>query len=200
MLKRIKEKKERQRKIVLSIVISALMILSVFGILIGGFSSGATRLTYNGHKFEQVIEQNSVFYVTKINGQKEAFLFYPADLEAIAYTPGVASIIKGATILSLSRDAGMPASTAQYLDLLKYDLLQRGYSVQSASLGPNSYGWPQLSCEDSTSQAPVIVAYEAQEPSIQLNGNCVVLEGNGTSMLMVHDRLLYALNGVMSDG
>ena len=70
-------KKEKNKKIWMSIIISALMVFSVFGVLL---STQSNELKYGKFKFTPV--QN--YYFTNINGKQIAFYTLPPESAARA--------------------------------------------------------------------------------------------------------------------
>jgi hypothetical protein len=63
-----------------------------------------------------------------------------------------------------------------------------------------TYPLPVVTCANATEFYPVILLKETQSNesgSIYLRGSCVVLEGNALEFILLKDRLMYLLAGVV---
>jgi hypothetical protein len=186
-------KNDKRKQIILSIVLSAVMIFSVFGVMIGSFTNN--EMSYKGHRFE--IKGNK--YVTKINGNEMEFDYLPQITESINLSNDTATKIKSAYVLMITFDPSQE-SNLPVMELVRFDLSQKLGKIVLSGVMSNSEQYQNFSiitCENATQQSPVIVLNMSDNTSIIDAGNCIYLNARGSEFLRLRDRILYSYYGVI---
>ena len=186
-------KNDKRKQIILSIVLSAVMIFSVFGVMIGSFTNN--EMSYYGHKFE--IKGNK--YVTKINGNEIEFDYLPQMTESINLSNDTATKIKSSYVLMITFDPSQE-SNLPVMELVRFDLEQKLDKIVLSGVMSSSEQYQNFSiitCENATQQSPVIILNMSDNTSITDAGNCIYLNGRGSEFLRLRDRVLYSYYGVI---
>ncbi|MFT4308634.1 MAG: hypothetical protein ACMXYM_04675, partial [Candidatus Woesearchaeota archaeon] len=70
-----------------------------------------------------------------------------------------------------------------------------GLACTTNDTDPDCIGRPAVTCE--TPDVSVIVFYEAEEPSIRLDGRCIRVKGTGTDIYRAETLMWYRLLGIV---
>lgn len=183
-----------EKKVWIGIFFAFIMIFSVFGVVLDSFRP-ATKLDYNNFQF--TIKDNQVF--TVIDGVEHGFLYYPADLEYITMPEEVKSLLS-APVFTVTYDPQSPIAedlaSAQYYFEVQLDgvkVVERGLTNNTGSV------LPQRTCADATPVQPVIDLRLAEETSITVDNNCIILSAlSARDIYQETERFIYVLLGVMS--
>jgi hypothetical protein len=193
-------KRERQsdkkKQVWISVALSLLMILSAFGVLLGSFTSGDTT-SYGKYNFEY---KNNQFY-TKINGKEMPFYFPPQQTDYINLSSSVANKLKESYFIMITFN---PKETANLniMELVRFELSQYPGKLAYSGVLNLSEQYPDLNildCSNATLLTPVIVLNISDNTSIVDIDNCIYMNGRGTELLRLRDRLLYSYFGVIND-
>ena len=188
-------KKEQRKQLILSIVLVSLMVLSVFGIIIG---SQTSDLRYGKQKFEYM----NNYYVTKINNQQMHFYFLPVQVEYINVSSDIINKLKESYLIMIAFNPEEKANL-QVIELVRFDLSnQLNKALYQGVLTPDEdyESLPLLSCSNATINTPLIIMNVSDDLSITQQDNCIYLNARGTDFLRLRDRLLYSYYGVIKDG
>jgi hypothetical protein len=189
-----KKEKGFNKKIIMPIFIVAIMVMSVFGYMWG---SAKTRLTYNGYKFYGLENNN---YMLKLDEKRFVFSYYPSELEGIDADEGIGRLFN-TPITYATYDAN--STYAEEIAQMQFGLGQilkeaKGIYVQNAFTSETEYGLPAVTCANATSSVPVIFFQKTNFTGLTEEQGCVTASGrNKQEMLMVYERLLYTILGVM---
>jgi len=189
-------KNDKRKQIILSIVLSAVMIFSAFGVMIGSFTNN--EMNYNGHTFE--IKGSK--YVTKINGNEMEFDFLPPTTESINLSNDTARKIKESYVLMITFDPSQE-SNLPVMELVRFDLSQKLGKIMISGVMSSSEQYQNFSiitCENATQQSLVIILNMSDNTSITDTGNCIYLNARGSEFLRLRDRVLYSYYGVIKNG
>jgi hypothetical protein len=185
---------KKRRNIVPGAFIAFIMIFSAFGVMFYGFSSPSSKFEYNGYRFEAT--QNG--FVTNVEGRRYAFSNHPGSLEHINVSEGVADRIRGTRMLHLTYDPNQTVvneiAAAQFQ--LQQDLDTFGIYGATAMTVENEYGLPVVTCSDATQFVPVLDFREG-DTSVELEGDCIIVNAYREDFGRVRDRIVLGLLGVM---
>jgi len=189
-------KQERAKQIFMSVLISFLMIFSVFGVIIG---SQNNSMKYGKFKFTQA--QNS--YVTKINGREVPFYTLPAESSFINVSPEIRNLLKDSYFIVISFDPVAAKESLAAVEIARFDFSQYFdgklvYNAVTDNTGEYSEQ-PVITCANATVETPVIYFNLSDTPSIINIDNCIYLNAKGRDVLVLRDRLLYSYLGVIQD-
>jgi len=193
---------DKKKQILMSIVISALMIFSVFGIFLGTQDSELSYGKYN-FKYNEVYPNER--YVLKINKQEIPFYFMPQETEFINLSSSTTNKIKEAVFITT---AFQPNSTSlaeialanfHFISYLKGNDGANKIITQAVLTQSPDYALPVASCANATLQTPVIVFNLSDAPSIVDDNNCIYFNGRGIEYLRLRDRLVYSYYGIIQD-
>lgn len=185
------------KKTLLAIIISAVMVLSVFGII---FESGTSsqKLSYNGYKFTQLQKG----WQAKINNKIMTFNHHPKELESINISAETSKLLSNTKVaLSITYDPGseMASFFAEEILYLEQLLAKQDIFVQRGLTNATGYSLPEISCANATSSVPVIEFRESSTTSVSTENNCIIVEiSRASDLLLIGDRIAYAILGIMS--
>lgn len=191
-----KKKKSNRSAIIITILISAFMILSVFEVVLF-YNPGTDQLKYGKYSFNTV--QSG--YQVKANGKYYVFDYFPSDVEQINLSPSISSQLKNAQALIFSFNPEESADNLQYVDTLRYELSQQSpipiiAAVTNISL--NYSGLPVLTCTNATNLVPVILLNISADTSISQNDNCIIMNAKLKQIVAAKDRIVYSMLGIMN--
>ena len=174
-----------------------IMVLSMFGAMFYGFTSGGKQETeYKGIKFYY----NSNGFSTEINGQDVFFTTFPADLEYINIDEGAKKLLKeDYFIVTYDSNSNLATemATAQY-KLFEERLKSLNKVIVRALTNTTEVVLPQKNCEDGTEKNPVILLEYGNITEIISKDNCVIAKANSAQeVYQVSDRIVYELFEVM---
>ncbi|MBN1793284.1 hypothetical protein JW826_06390 [Candidatus Woesearchaeota archaeon] len=197
MRRREKEKKsEKTKQIVMSSFLALVMILSVFGIIIGSQSS---ELKYGKYKFER----KDNYYTTKIDGKELYFYTLPFDTSYINLSDETVDKIRSSAYLITSFNAGAANESLPAIELVRYDLanlLPEKFIFDGVEEPHPLYeALSVLGCANATLGAPALIFNISDSMSIVDAGDCIYFNGRGADFLRLRDRLLYSYYGVYDD-
>jgi len=185
-----KEKKDRKTQII-TIVIGALMVLSVLGYI---WSGSPETLNYKGFKFQRTSEG----WLTKFNGNNYYFTYHPTQLEQIKLENSTIIKIKNSPQIYLTYNP--KNKYPEYVDLARFELaknlFENGIYIKNAAT-TNSTTLETASCELNKTLM-IIQLEENNETKIIDDGNCIRLQAlSGMDFLALKDRLLYGFYGII---
>ena len=192
------ERAHKKRKTLISLFIVIIMVLSAAGFMID--YAFKEKLEYNGFKFENT-EQG---FVTKLNGNKIAFNYYPTQLESINISSEAMNDIKSAKMIGVSYDPNSylvetMAQLQYYLDTSLPELF--GIFVQKGLTDSAGYEMAELACANATAASPVIVFLETGEnetSEFSYKNSCLTFKAsNEQELVMQTERLVYGMAGIM---
>ena len=189
---------QKKRKKMISLFIVVVMVMSAAGFMID--YAFKEKLEYNGFKFENT-EQG---FVTKLNGNKIAFNYYPTQLESINISSEAMNGIKSAKMIGVSYDPNSylvetMAQLQYYLDMSLPELF--GIFVQKGLTNNIGYEMAELTCENATAASPVIVFLETGEnetSDFSYENSCLTFKASTEQELVMQtERLVYGISGIM---
>jgi len=189
--------KLKEPKILVSIFLAAIMILSTLGFILDSQSGGNSKLEYKGYKFEQMYDGIQ----TKINGQKFIFNYFPEQLERINISYKVKSLLKDASVLSITYDPN-----SEYKEVFaeqQFNLQEKlseieKYIIPGLTNNTDFEQIPQINCKNATNAIPVIFFEESITTNITMKNNCITIQiGNMNDVYQVGDLLFYQMAGIM---
>ena len=178
-----------------------IMSFSIGGFLFNG-SGDAESISYNGFN---IYRQGNI-WMTKINGKALPFSYLPSDLEQIDVGPGVKDAFLARSNIFVSFDPN--AEELQAIEIARLELredLANFYNIRVVDAILNAsdvYALPKADCRNATGFDNVLVLQQFSQdlnltPSIMLEGQCIVARGDAREFVMIKDRLMYELAGVM---
>lgn len=187
-------KKEKSKQIWMSILIAALMVFSVFGVIIGTQSN---ELRYGKFKFKQDNKQ----YLLTIDDKEMPFYTLPYESEYINVSDIIVNKLKEAYFISLTFNPNKDVDNLPLIELSRFDFAQylSGKVVVSGVLESSEEysNLPLINCSNATLQTPVVVFNISDRTSVVEVDNCIFLNARGTEFIRLRDRLLYAYHGVI---
>jgi len=191
MIRRIEQKKEKRKKILMGFVLVFLMVVSLLGVLLYN-NNGGTNIEYNGQKFTH---QDNTF-ITTINGQKQTFFFLPQSLLSIPKPNDLTSILSSQSI-KITFNPEYNSQELSYLDLIRQDFSQNlpGIVESGVTSPSNIYSFPVITCEDN---GTIVLFNQSNETSITKNDNCIVFNAQGAEFLKLRDLSLYTIYGILN--
>ena len=190
-----KEKREK-KKWGLIILLVFIMIGTSFSFVFFGFQPQNEVSRYNELKFIR----HQGWWEAKINGRTAAFSFLPGEVEGIPASEGFSGILRNKFEVDITYDINSTynesIALAQYqmgLTLAQYNIfVRKGFTAN------NTFNMPVITCNEATSNVPVVYFKYSNVTSIHSENNCIIAESNANAdFIKVKDRLLYGMLGVM---
>ena len=193
--------KAEKRKWGLIVFVVLIMIGTTFSFVFFGFEPQNDVVRYNGMKFiANGNPSQGRLWIVKINGKEAAFSFLPGEVENIISVEGLSSKLQGKFEIDVTSDFNstfaQPIALAQHqmsLTLGAYDIyLRKGFTTN------NTFNFPVITCNDSTSAVPVIYYKHGNSTIIHSENNCIIAEASSNSdFIRVKDRIIYSMLGVI---
>jgi len=191
-------RKRINKKVLMSIFIVAIMVLSVFGFMMSYQTNQRDKLAdYNGFEFSRT--QSGL--MTEIDGNEMYFNYYPGDLEKLNFPDDAGLILADSKVFYVTYDPNSDFATAiaeLQLDM-ELKLIELGNVFMSKGFtNATGYALPEITCENATAETPVYQIIEGDNSSIQTEESCVILTiANEPDLNAYHTRILYTILGVM---
>lgn len=163
------------------------------GFVFFGFNDGS-KVVYNGHKF---IYKGDHWEV-KINGIIAATSYAPEQVMGVEVPSELPTLLQNKVQIDTTSD--MNDSMKDWISLAQYQMgmtLASGSVYLRAGFLQNDTGFPKISCESASSFVPVLYFKSSNDTSASIEGNCIVVEArSGQEMILLKDRILYAMLGL----
>lgn len=183
--------------IYMSIFIAVIMVTSGFGVMFYGFSGGGNTVKYNKHKFKIT----NLGASTKINGIEYYFEALPQEVEAFNITYGTKHTLLNSQAIVITSD---PSSTYnQEIALTQFNMnsVLSTLNKQSVNAFTKETGsLPVITCENASSQMPVIEFIESNYTEAILEDYCLRVQfQNSHTLKAISSKILFLVLGVMDE-
>ncbi len=185
-------------KVIMSALIAILMIMSVFGIVIGSYT---TDIKYGGHKFSLNTQGQ---YETNIDDKN--LLFYTLPPEALIINSSQVAIDKilKSSLIVTTFNPRLANESLAYIELARFDIaaaMPEKFIISAVSEFSGDYAALAIvDCANASAEAPVIYFNNSDVASVYENSNCIYVNGKGSDFLKFRDRVLYEHYGVIENG
>ncbi len=188
------KRQERNRQILLSVIIIGILVTSVLSFIYGG-QNNADKIEYeiNGktYSFGQVYNK----YYLNINNERIYFYNLPGQID-INVSDETMQRIKNSNMLYITFDPN--EESLGYMDLARLDLFNEFfnnniYIVNAITEESEQYDLPVIDCVNSTQYVPVIKFEIAEKKSLEVKDNCVEFKGKGLDFIKFRDLIIYKL-------
>jgi hypothetical protein len=188
------KKREKRVRIVMSLFIAFIMVVSVFGIIIG---STTDEIRYGDYKFTF----NGQAYVTKINGEEIPFYSLPNQYGYVNITPEVIGKLEDAFYITTAFDPNTANESLPYIEQVRFDMDQylpdRTFVGGVLARSEQYASMPIVSCANATQVTPVVVFNVSDKPQVIDVDSCIYFNGRASDFLRLRDALLYEYYGVI---
>lgn len=193
-----RRRKETNKKMLVSVFIIAIMVLSVFGFMLSYQTNQTEKIeSYNGYTFARTNKG----FMTKIEGKEFYFDYYPADLETINQTGELLQTLADKKALAITYNPN--SELAVRMAEIQFDIEQKTQKkgdiyVTRALTNSTGYALPEITCQNATQAMPVIRLKQGKTTHIQSENNCITLNaGTETELNALYTKTLYTILGVM---
>jgi hypothetical protein len=197
-MRRREKESGRAAKIFMSVFLALIMILSVFGIIIG---SQSDELKYGKYKF--TLDQDNNYYTTKISGTQVYFYTLPFDAFQFNISESVVGKLRSAAFIVTSFDPNTANESSQAIEVVRFDfanVLKEKNVFNAVSAESQLYSsLPVLDCNNATQGMPIVMFNISDRAGVVEAGECIYLNGKGSDFLRLRDALLYAYFGVLDE-
>ncbi|MBR9702612.1 hypothetical protein GOV10_01120 [Candidatus Woesearchaeota archaeon] len=181
--------------IIMMAIMVFLMVASLASVMLYAPDNYALT-TYGELEFE--IQESTGFYLTEFNGRPLRFNYLPLNTLAVPTDLEAINLVRTAPIFIITFDPTLDEEQLQFVDFMRYEMANVFSNIGGAVTKNSSvYPLPILGCENSSSAMPVVEIRVAASPAIRKEGDCVLLEGNLTSLVLVKDAFLYHELGII---
>ncbi|MBI1970241.1 hypothetical protein HYS47_00690 [Candidatus Woesearchaeota archaeon] len=188
-------KKGMSSKAILSIILAAIMGVSIIGFVSTNIISPTTE--YNNIKFRQT----PAGWVAEIQGEEMLFTNHPLDVEHLNVSAETTAALRDAKIIYVT--SAVNDSLRESISQTTYDLIpafqkKNVYAVLSFTEN-TTYSKPVVTCNNATAFVPVVYFHNSTTTQITSQNNCIIAEANAPlNMIKIRDRLMYAVLGIIS--
>ena len=158
-----------------------------------GFGS-ETKVKYNGKTFNF----RGDHWEAKVNGQIAAFTYPPEQVSTLSMPEQIGPLLLGKVQIDATSNQNDSLKDAIALSEYQLGLTLSNYnSYLRVGFDGNSARFPTIACRQATPFVPVIYFKSSNATRATLEDNCVIVEAkDGQDMLLIKDRLLYAILGI----
>ncbi|MBU0536657.1 MAG: hypothetical protein KKE20_06835 [Nanoarchaeota archaeon] len=179
----------------MGIFIAVIMIFSVVGYMWEG--DEVPELDYNGYSF--ILTQDRLFEMDN-DGTKMLFYNHPTELESIKIDPSATSVLMNARMVYTTLDTN--DTLRQTIGKVQYDIKNIMDSRSSyfiyAFTGDNEFNKTIITCSNATVSVPVFYLKKGNETKIVYDNGCFIIQADTDyGMIMLRDRIMYTILGVM---
>ncbi|MEM4263786.1 MAG: hypothetical protein QW666_02735 [Candidatus Woesearchaeota archaeon] len=187
------------KKMMVSIFIVAIMVLSTFGFMLSYETSGGQKQEYNGHKL--IITEQGI--KAKINDKDLYFTYFPTQLEDINMTSNIKDVLKNMKMITITYNPDSEWAEAmaeiQYQaeqTIPEYTDIYVARGVTKAK--ENEYTIPEVTCNNATAGAPVLELADGNSTEMIQKENCIIATAESENdFYKVYERILYTILGIM---
>ncbi len=187
-----KEKKEKRNMWILSGVLVAILLFSIFGIVFQdiintGSSSGNQSVTFNGYNFQV----SNGYYTLNAGNTTLYFSVNPNQVNALAKNVNLSKTYSyySNQVVYVSSAYDYNSYNEIYQDLNPFSLRVQGACVEGEKCVDKTL--PIKTCADN-----VIIVKLSNQSRIYTKDNCVYIEGNQTNLLPMTDEFLLKIFGI----
>jgi len=185
-------------KVLVSLFIAGIMILSTLGVILDYQSGGSNKMEYNGYKFEQMYDGIQ----TKINGQKFILTYFPEQLEHINVSAEAKQMLKNMQVFAITYDTESEYKESfaeQQFNLAEKLAIIDKYVISGVTNNTGMEQIPVITCSNATNVMPVILFQEGITTNMTLKNNCLTINiGSMYEAPQAGDLLFYQITGVMN--
>lgn len=184
-------------KVLVSLFISFIMITSILGFILGGFTQTKEELEYNNHKFTR----SGNYWETEVSNIKARVNFFPTELEDVNVSDEVISRIKSTKMVYITKP--MQGNNLEAIGLASFELADFLVPLQifsQAAISDNNTGYalPLLTCQNTTIFVPVISFENANQTQAYLNEDCIIIEAQyAQGFIQLKDKIILKFLGIM---
>jgi len=179
--------------------IAFIMISSIFGIIFFGFgSSGSSSgsFEYNGFKFVN----RGNFWSTNIGGNEALFTYIPTNLELILVDNAAIDRLRNKPQIDTTSDFSDGLSEGIALANYQLGITLNNFNIfiREGFTNQTKENYMVVTCDAATEFVPVINFKSSNKTGISLDNNCIIVEASSNEeMVMLKDRIVYGILGVM---
>lgn len=187
------------KKVMVSLFIVAIMILSTFGFILSYSTSERQKQEYNGYKF--IITELGM--KTEVNDKEIYFNYFPTQLEDINLTEPVKNLLTNIKVITVTYDPNSDYATgmaeAQFLAEQGFQEYAGVYVTRGLTdTKQGNYTTPELTCLNATASNPVLEFKESNTTRIEFKNNCILAYASSENdFSRLYERILYSLLGIM---
>ena len=200
-----KDKREQRNKTFLVFVLVIFLVSSLGSVVVyyGGNSDTGNKFTmeFNDKKytFEPMADSTGNLFYEVTTEEDIVFQTYlqPQSIY-LEMDDQTKNTIKDSNYFYITFD---PEKTnLDYIDFIRFDLRNNmpptKFFADAVIKQSSVYNLPVITCENGTSQSPVIVLNVENTTDIKMNNNCINIDFSQTSVLPIRDMLVYLMQGV----
>jgi len=197
-MKRIEDRKEKIKKIWMSVILAGIMVFSGFAIMVG---NSQQSLKYNNFKFVQGNDQR--IYTEVSEGKMVGFRYFPSDLQNISVPSEAVKLLNDSQVITVTFNSSYDKEwVLGYFETIEFELAQdlndkifvKGVTEQSEAYA----AFPIMDCSSATAQKPVVYfEIVKNQTNITVENNCIIFKSDEYGFYALKDRLLFSYFGVM---
>ena len=182
-------------KTVASLVIAALMILSVFGFVLSYRTSDTQQYDYNGVTFTPA--RNG--WKAVIDGREHEFFYHPSELSSATVPVTARALLIDAPAIKITYDdEEEPLLLGEVQYYMEQHLLDRKRVQRGTVHGTGVL--PALTCANADRLAPVLLLALGNDTLTREESSCVTLTAaTPQELIRASDTLTYLMLGVLED-
>ncbi|TKJ17603.1 hypothetical protein CEE44_03655 [Candidatus Woesearchaeota archaeon B3_Woes] len=195
-MRRHEHKREKKKRLYMSLFIVMIMTLSVLGYMIGSGYEDQTKFEYNDFKFNQITNR----WKTKINNYDVIFDYSPLQVEHINITPNIIERIKNSP--QIDTTSNINSSFKEAIALAQYNLAQllalNNNFLRGGFTTENEFNTSIITCEGATQYIPVLLFEKSNQTKIYEENNCIIIKARSEQdVIALKDRLAYGVFGII---
>ena len=190
-------RRERNRNILISIIIAGILISSILAFIYGGDVT-ENEFEYNiNNKTYYFGKSYNKFYLD-MNNDRIFFYNLPDQID-INLSSDIINRIKNSQMFYITFNPEQ--EDLAYIDLARFELSEEFYKnniyiVNAITSNYTGLALPIIDCENATAFVPVLKFIVSNNKNITVDNNCIIFQGKGLDFIEFRDLIIYRLYGV----
>jgi len=179
-----------RKRLILPVFIGLIMVMSIFGYIIGQDSSG-TQQDAGGKTFGQfTFQQTAAGWTTTVDGRELSFRYLPDELSDVRLGASTSDILRREKVY-LTRDPTKDYGLGErdfYLNLRPILNIQLACTTDVAECS----NLPLKTCIDGNALVAIVQLEAADRNEVLTEDHCVIIRGDGVYITKAIDKLVYS--------
>jgi len=194
-----KRKEPRIKKeAIITIFLAAIMVFSIFGIIIEGFTSNSQRVFYGSQAFSTTDKG----WATKIGSKNFIFSYLPGELKDITVSDEIKNMLVGKKEIDFTSDFN--DTFKQQIAFIVFDseqkLSEANIYLRDGFTAETEYQKPIINCNNQSEFIPIIYLKSGNDTAIKSEGNCIIISAESTEDLVRYTgKIIYIILGIKEE-
>jgi len=187
-----------KKEAIITIFLAAIMVFSIFGIMIEGFTSNSQKVFYG----KQAFSMTDNGWVTKIGSKNFIFSYLPEELKDINVSNEIKNIVSEKKEIDFTSEFN--DTFKQQIAFIVFDSQQKLSEVniylRDGFTAETEYQKPIINCNNQSYSVPIIYLKSGDATAIKSEGNCITISATSTEDLVrFTEKIIYIILGIKEE-